>query len=220
MAGIDGFGTPPPDTLAAIRQVFFEECSDHLREFEAGLSALEAGESDPETINATFRAAHSIKGGAAIFGISLLARCAHAAETVLSRMRDSGVIEADAIPVLLRAVDVLSDLAAAAREDRELAPELVDQIITELEGTGLCHSAIAAPLDDEFDDGIEFTPLVVEFESLSEMSTWAVTFRPHASLYDTANEPLLLLEQLEALGDCPSSTRSTHGGPMYAGVRS
>lgn len=202
MAGTDGFGTLPPDSLAAIRQVFFEECADHLREFEAGLIALEAGESDPETINATFRAAHSIKGGAAIFGIELLARCAHAAETVLSRMRDSGVIEPDVIPVLLRAVDVLSDLAAAAREDRELAPELVDQIIAELEGTRECPVTVATAPDDEFDDGIEFTPLVVEFETLSEKSRWAVTFRPHASLYDTANEPLLLLEQLEALGDC------------------
>ena len=207
VAGVDGFGTLPADALASIRQVFFEECADHLSEFEAGLIALDAGESDPEIINATFRAAHSIKGGAAIFGIAVLARCAHAAETVLSGMRDSGVIRSDAIPVLLRAVDVLSDLAAAAREDRDLDPARVDAIVAELEGIDGRPVVAPDPASDDFDDGIAFTPLVVEFESLSdesppETSSWIVTFRPHASLYDTANEPLLLLEQLEALGDC------------------
>ena len=198
----DGFGALPSDALASIRQVFFEECADHLSDFEAGLIALDAGDTDPELINATFRAAHSIKGGAAIFGIAVLARCAHAAETVLSCMRDRGGLLPNAVPVLLRAVDVLSDLATAAREERELDPARVDAIVAELEGI-VAQPAVTAPSgDEELDDGIVFTPLVVEFETLAVTSTWAVDFRPHDSLFETANEPLLLLEQLAEFGDC------------------
>ena len=202
MAEPDGFGALPSDALASIRQVFFEECADHLSDFEAGLIALDAGDTDPELINATFRAAHSIKGGAAIFGIAVLARCAHAAETVLSCMRDRGGLLPNAVPVLLRAVDVLSDLATAAREERELDPARVDAIVAELEGI-VAQPAVTAPSgDEELDDGIVFTPLVVEFETLAVTSTWAVDFRPHDSLFETANEPLLLLEQLAEFGDC------------------
>ena len=93
------------EALASIRQSFFDECVDHLNEFEAGLIALDAGERDPDTVNAVFRAAHSIKGGAAIFGLEVLARCAHAAETVLSGMRDSGEIPPVAVATLPAAPD-------------------------------------------------------------------------------------------------------------------
>jgi len=190
------------EALASIRQSFFDECVDHLNEFEAGLIALDAGERDPDTVNAVFRAAHSIKGGAAIFGLEVLARCAHAAETVLSGMRDSGEIPPVAVATLLRAVDILADLTAAAREDRVLDEGLVNGIISDLEGIVGRPAATAAMSDDDFDDGFEFTPLAVEFASLEEVASWTITFRPHASLYETANEPLFLLDQLAELGDC------------------
>lgn len=190
------------EALASIRQTFFEECADHLSEFEAGLIALDAGERDPDIVNAVFRAAHSIKGGAAIFGIDVLARCAHAAETVLSRMRDSGEVPPLAITTLLRAVDILADLTAAAREERALDETPVNGIISDLESIADRPTATAEIPDDDFGDGFEFTPVAVTFAPLEEVASWTIIFRPHASLYDTANEPLFLLDQLAALGDC------------------
>jgi two-component system chemotaxis sensor kinase CheA len=190
------------EALASIRQAFFEECADHLGEFEAGLIALDAGERDPDIVNAVFRAAHSIKGGAAIFGIDVLARCAHAAETVLSGMRDSGEVPPLAISTLLRAVDILADLTAAAREERTLDEVTVNGIVSDLESIADRPAATAEIPDDDFGDGFEFTPVAVTLAPLEGVTNWTIIFRPHASLYGTANEPLFLLDQLAALGDC------------------
>ncbi len=51
------------DAMAAIRQTFFEECEEQLAELESGLMAMNEGTADRETVNAVFRAVHSIKGG-------------------------------------------------------------------------------------------------------------------------------------------------------------
>lgn len=202
MAQAGGFGNLSAEALATIRQGFFEECSDHLAELEAGLIALDSGESDPEIVNAVFRAAHSIKGGAAIFGLEVLARCAHAAETVLSDIRDGGLVPPGAASTLLRAVDVLSDLTAAAREDRVPDEAPVEAIILELKTLASRSEAGDNDPEPDLDDGFDFTPLTVEFGSFPVAAGWVITFRPHAALYDTANEPLIILDQLAALGDC------------------
>ena len=51
------------DPMEEIRQTFFVECAELLEAMEAGLLAMQDGDDDAETVNAVFRAAHSIKGG-------------------------------------------------------------------------------------------------------------------------------------------------------------
>ncbi len=75
------------DPLAAIRETFFQECEEQLAELESGLLAMEGGDQDPETLNAVFRAVHSIKGGAGAFSLEALIRFAHVFETALDEMR-------------------------------------------------------------------------------------------------------------------------------------
>ena len=60
------------DPMAEIRQTFFQECEEQLAELETGLLAIDDGDRDPETVNAVFRAVHSIKGGAGAFGLDEL----------------------------------------------------------------------------------------------------------------------------------------------------
>lgn len=56
-------------TLNAIRDTFFEECEDLLEAMVEGITAIDSGTWDKETVNAVFRAVHSIKGGAGAFGL-------------------------------------------------------------------------------------------------------------------------------------------------------
>ena len=56
--------------MAQFHQVFFEESLEGLDLMEQALLGLEGRQPDAETINSIFRAAHSIKGGAATFGFS------------------------------------------------------------------------------------------------------------------------------------------------------
>ena len=103
------------DELDAIRETFFQECEELLADLESGLSAMQNGAFDNETVNGVFRAVHSIKGGAGAFGLEPLVRFAHVFETLLDGLRsDKIVLTMDLAEALLRAADVLADHVAAA----------------------------------------------------------------------------------------------------------
>ena len=109
------------DPLAAIRETFFQECEEQLAELESGLLAMEGGDTDPETINAVFRAVHSIKGGAGAFQLEALIRFAHVFETALDEMRSGRLtVATDLVKTMLRAADILADLVRAAHAGQEV----------------------------------------------------------------------------------------------------
>ncbi len=68
-------------------QVFFDETEELLAEMEKLLLAVDLSAPDTEDLNAIFRAAHSIKGGAATFGITDLTEVTHVLETLLDKIR-------------------------------------------------------------------------------------------------------------------------------------
>src|SRR6478752_5232810 len=107
--------------MAAIRQTFFQECEEQLSEMEIGLLAMDEGNADSETVNAVFRAVHSIKGGAGAFKLSQLVQFAHTFETALDHVRGGKLTPTpDVMKVMLRAADVLADLVEASRDGREI----------------------------------------------------------------------------------------------------
>ena len=73
--------------ITRFHAAFFEESREGLDAMEGGLLSLESGGGDPETINVIFRAAHSIKGGAATFGFSSVTDLTHLLETLLDEAR-------------------------------------------------------------------------------------------------------------------------------------
>ena len=62
------------EILAAARAGFLEEAQEMLRQYEAALLVLESDPADGEQLNAAFRAAHTIKGGAGMFGLDDVVR--------------------------------------------------------------------------------------------------------------------------------------------------
>ncbi|MEM1275562.1 MAG: Hpt domain-containing protein, partial [Pseudomonadota bacterium] len=68
--------------------LFFTECVELLGELQEQLDQMANGDEDPETVNAAFRAVHSVKGGAAAFGFNDLIGFAHVFETVMDRVRN------------------------------------------------------------------------------------------------------------------------------------
>src|SRR3954469_7210132 len=70
-----------------IRELFQAECEEHLQGLEAGLLTLEASPEDSATLQAVFRAAHSLKGAARMLGIAELERVAHESEELLGSVR-------------------------------------------------------------------------------------------------------------------------------------
>jgi two-component system chemotaxis sensor kinase CheA len=191
------------DPLAAIRETFFQECEEQLAELESGLLAMEEGDQDPETINAVFRAVHSIKGGAGAFQLEALIRFAHVFETALDEMRAGRVaIANESVKTMLRAADVLADLVRAARDDQQGEHPAAAGLVDELKAM----SGAAGEADDggEEDWGdFEFQPMAVAVDLPAEPASrgFVVRFKPRTDLYLKANEAALLLRELARLGE-------------------
>ncbi|MBB1161709.1 chemotaxis protein CheW [Aquariibacter albus] len=95
--------------LSQFYQVFFEEAGENLQQMEQLLLALDVAAPDDEQLNAIFRCAHSIKGGAATFGFSDVAELTHVMETLLDKLRRHELsATAGMVDVLLASGDALA----------------------------------------------------------------------------------------------------------------
>ncbi len=144
-----------------LRQTFFEESAEGLEAIDSGLAELCDSAGSDETVNAVFRAIHSIKGGAGVFGFSGLVDFAHVFETVLDQIRHGKLAPSQqTVEVLQKANDTLSDLVAMARAG-EAAPANFDAdsraALSQLIGGEGGKDEIA----EDFAD-IEFQPVLAE----------------------------------------------------------
>ena len=83
----EGASTSAGIDLSQFFQVFFEEAGENLQSMEQMLLELDVNAADDEELNAIFRCAHSVKGGAATFGFADVAELTHEMETLLDKLR-------------------------------------------------------------------------------------------------------------------------------------
>ncbi len=94
--------------LSQFYQVFFEEAGENLETLERKLLTLDIERADEEELNAIFRCAHSVKGGAATFGFGDVAELTHQMETLLDKLRRRELAPTPAmVDVLLASGDAL-----------------------------------------------------------------------------------------------------------------
>jgi two-component system chemotaxis sensor kinase CheA len=96
------------------------------RPWKAGLMQLEKGDHDAETINAVFRAAHTIKGGAGVVEIHSVESFTHVLENVLDRLRNGEIaVSGEMISALLLGCDHIGALLdLVARGQLDVDPDL------------------------------------------------------------------------------------------------
>ena len=202
--------------LDEFKATYFDECSELLLELEEQFAAIQEGDRDADRLNAVFRAIHSIKGGGGAFGFDGLVKFAHSFETLLDYVRDGRVeLSEDVIVLCIRSVDIVADFVAAARKGEELGADYgaVEraQFDALSRGEAMGTASPKPPAEeeemDEFD--IDFTPVAVNLEAEKPVATiaarggtlWTIRFSPFATLYERANDPLLLLRELGLLGE-------------------
>ena len=92
----------------ALIETFLAESEENCAAMEEGLLALEARPDDPELLHTIFRAAHTVKGNAASFGLAATAELAHNVEDLLDRLREGTLLpERALVTLLLEAADTL-----------------------------------------------------------------------------------------------------------------
>jgi two-component system chemotaxis sensor kinase CheA len=113
--------------LEQAKQTFTLECQELLAAMEQALLGIEA-EADPsESINAIFRAVHTIKGSAGLFGLDPVIRFAHRVESVMDRIRSRQLgLSPALVSLFLECHDHLQALVATTQEGVEEAPESRD----------------------------------------------------------------------------------------------
>lgn len=99
--------------LSQFFEIFFEEAGENLDQMEQMLLHLDIDTADDEELNAIFRCAHSIKGGAATFGFADVAELTHQMESLLDKLRRHELKPSTPmVDVLLESSDALKGLLA------------------------------------------------------------------------------------------------------------
>lgn len=100
------------DQQDRIMRLFIEEAKEHLDTLENGLVDLKSTMKDPESVQEMFRAAHSVKGGAAMLGLDSIKTTSHRLEDCFKVLKDGPVKQVDqtAESLFLKGVDTLKDL--------------------------------------------------------------------------------------------------------------
>ncbi|MEG4057893.1 response regulator [Microcoleus sp. Pol7_B2] len=113
---------------------FIEEAKDHLNTIEQGLLNLQTTIEDPELVNEVFRAAHSVKGGAAMLGLTSIQQTAHRLEDSFKVLKECSVkVDQQLESLFLRIFDTLQGLLEQLSGPFGLTEELGEQMVRELE---------------------------------------------------------------------------------------
>ncbi|RVU30070.1 chemotaxis protein CheA [Neptunomonas marina] len=177
--------------LSQFIPTFLEESFEGLEVMESGLLNLDAN--DSEQINAIFRAAHSIKGGAGTFGFGHITEFTHVVETLLDEVRGGDRAFTPSLQsLLLQSVDCIRMLLEAARDGVECESDQIgtvhQELVAELEG-GAPAPATDTPQAHPADTGAQ------------QQKGWLIHFVPEPHLLMTGNEPILMMSALAELGD-------------------
>ena len=183
------------DELQEIRGLFLQECSENVDVLESGLLAMEDGATDRDSIDAVFRAAHSIKGGGATFGFDALSELTHHMETYLDQVRSGKAADAQAIGTLLNAVDGLRQMLGSSDPQEQASFPGLDGLINDLK------SLTGAP-------GGSHTDEPTSTAQHTEATVWKIQFNPNPDMATRGNDAYLVLRELSGLGHMSITTSS------------
>ncbi len=123
-----------PEQQQRILGYFIEEARDHLNTIEQGLLNLQSTLNDPEMINEVFRAAHSIKGGAAMLGLSSIQHTSHRLEDCFKILKEHPVqIDQKLESLFLGVSDTLKVLLEHLTEPFGLTEDAANTLMSETE---------------------------------------------------------------------------------------
>jgi two-component system chemotaxis sensor kinase CheA len=141
------------------REEFFSEAQEIIETLSRNLlsldSAIKAGISDPSLINEAFRAVHTLKGLAGLFGAVRLGALSHRLEDVLDDLRLGRIdLGQDVLDVLFGAVEAYTRILQAEKADSDEELD-VEQLFVELERIGAGATEHQSPVADyELDPGL------------------------------------------------------------------
>ncbi|RMV74050.1 Chemotaxis sensor histidine kinase CheA [Pseudomonas caricapapayae] len=194
--------------LDQAQQTFIVEARELLQAMEESLLQLESEPGDQDAIGAVFRAAHTIKGSAGLFGLTPIVSFTHVVEDVLDRLREGSVsVDAGLIAVLLKSGDHMLELidVVASRGEQLQAPALEREAALRQALQVYQAPANAQPADDARAPGVIDEPPA---EGL-----WHISLRFGVDVFRNGMDPLSFLRYLNTLGQMVQVTTVTDSIP-------
>ncbi|HDT0722203.1 TPA: chemotaxis protein CheA [Proteus mirabilis] len=216
-------------------QTFFDEADELLADMEQHLLLLDPQNPDQEQLNAIFRSAHSIKGGAATFGFVKLQQTTHVLENLLdSARRHEMVLTDDIINLFLEAKDIMQQQLDAHKNSQEPDEETFNYIceklrqlaleVKEEQSTQLGEGSDSASLAESNAPTESITPVSAVHHTDDELSkenqplaTANTTntdglYQHHIILSDLKETDIdLMLDELKHLGEVSQVEKQHHG---------
>ena len=181
-------------------QTFIEEAFELLSDLEEALLELEENPGNSELIGRVFRALHTIKGSGAMFGFEDVAHFTHTIETVFDDVREGRLpVTEELVSLTLKARDLIRLMIEAPSDEASLpqdAQTLIDSFRRIADGKNPQQTPTQDPNNDS--KGKEASSLPQQRPEC----TFRVRFTPSADIFLTGTNPLLLLNELNFLGDC------------------
>ncbi|MGZ0717006.1 chemotaxis protein CheA [Pseudomonas palleroniana] len=196
--------------LDQAQQTFIAEARELLQVMEQSLLQLESEPGNEEAIGAVFRAAHTIKGSAGLFGLAPIVGFTHIVEDVLDRLREGSVtVDATLIALLLKCGDHILDLIEAVdHHGGALQPATLEhgEVLREaLSAYQPLQTAVAVVESAGQDD-----------ETRAEV-LWHISLRFGAEVFRNGMDPLSFLRYLATLGQLLQVTPLTESIPPVDG---
>jgi two-component system chemotaxis sensor kinase CheA len=179
------------DPFKQFKQTFIDECNELLTDMQDKVIILDSGQADSDLLNAIFRCAHSIKGGAATLGFEQVAHFTHSLESLLDLMR-AGKMEPskEIIDVLLQSIDIIHEMICSVNEDKTISDDFGQAVLSHInllvEGKSQVKEEVLSKENDT--------------NNSNKHKTFSIKFIPKLDLFASANEPLLIIRELKTLG--------------------
>lgn len=204
--------------LSGFQGSFFEESDDHISTMEEGLLQLEQRPGDLDLLNRIFRAAHSIKGNAGMFGFIAVSEFTHKMENVLDALRNSNMeVSQPLTDLLLASTDALKGLLGAAQgnhaPDEALVAPLREQLLACLEGQALSSPPSTPPETAASGEGQE-TAAAGESQARLMEITWV----PALTLFQRGMDPSRIIRELHTLGELTTRLEGVDRLPPIDGM--
>ncbi|OCR21693.1 chemotaxis protein CheA [Pseudomonas syringae] len=197
--------------LDQAQQTFILEARELLQAMEESLLQLENEPDDDDAIGAVFRAAHTIKGSAGLFGLDAIVSFTHIVEDVLDRLREGSVsVDAALIAVLLKSGDHMLELieVVASQGAQLQAPALARE--SALRQALQNYQAPGAALETSTAN----EPAVENVAARPASATlWHISLRFGVDVFRNGMDPLSFLRYLNTLGETVEIVTLSDGMP-------
>ena len=195
--------------LDQAQQTFIVEARELLQAMEQSLLQLESEPGDQDAIGAIFRAAHTIKGSAGLFGLASIVGFTHIVEDVLDRLREGSVaVDAALIALLLKCGDhVLELVEVVANRGETPTPAALERGEALREALSVYQPMRTATASVE-------TAEVADDAAVEVL--WHISLRFGTDVFRNGMDPLSFLRYLETLGQMMQVTTLTDSIPPMA----